>query len=986
MNIENYENEIISHENEIEKLKNELVQLDQSGYEGEIYENEQRKINDYIAREQSAIEQLQLIVNSYNNVLNNISKLRDVSSIRPRDDKDREEINEEIARRQDEIINDRRLLPQELQQQIRDIFENVNEEINDNIQNEPVVEGPQSSIDEAIQNEPVVEGPQPSIDEAIQSGPVVEEPQPSIDEPNQSDPVVEEPQASIDEAIQSDPVVEEPQASIDDAIQSDPVVEGPQSSIDEAIQNEPVVEGPQPSIDEAIQSGPVVEEPQASIDDVNQSGPVVEDTQAKKINGLEVTDDEILKDKDGNIKFVDGTTLPQPRVRKENEKDEEYVAFLADYYDRLFSNYKKQDKQLPSVVPVQEKQLPSVIPEKSQQLPIDDLPKKSSIDETIKPKKGLMTIMNELTDGLIIRKKSGKKYAASNIKVAKQFKSELSSGNYLYNLVHVASATVKALSSAVIKVASKLTFKKNDRVNIEALRDRINKLDDDALETIFNEYRGNRVIQEKFPSAINILLQERVAKYATEKSANINGNIAIDYEKVFASYNQIKAIDGLLNTPNLSDARRSELLDLRQKVLKGNTETIKEIRQSYKEANLLMSGGLHGYEEDMKAASTKLSYVGKRFAKEYDLDNELLKKEALLEERENKALMEGNDEEALKAFIENEKLLSSETDVSKSILGVRSKGQKYYSPLVSKLDYRNDPFIRDIFTTVAMVGAGVSAYNAIRTHGVEASKVISNEQNKADQVNSANSQMTAEVHSTGASITGKGDDFAKGMKAQSELDVANFATVAERRALDKSARAHGDWTLGSSEYHSADAIGHRTTDSLYENISDRIGSITSKYANGSLSQTEFLEKLSKVSDHSQETLNNLFDEYLPILNGYAKNHPQFDLDALQGAIRYIKNNPDAIYNMNQSMVDVVNAGAKLEGLNASYIEALSSLPSDLSSSLVSAAAGAGLAYRVATTSQVNKEKRSYGNEVIDMVNSLDEGELNNVNSNTVTTK
>lgn len=58
MNIENYENEIISHENEIEKLKNELVQLDQSGYEGEIYENEQRKINDYIAREQSAIEQL----------------------------------------------------------------------------------------------------------------------------------------------------------------------------------------------------------------------------------------------------------------------------------------------------------------------------------------------------------------------------------------------------------------------------------------------------------------------------------------------------------------------------------------------------------------------------------------------------------------------------------------------------------------------------------------------------------------------------------------------------------------------------------------------------------------------------------------------------------------------------------------------------------------------------------------------------------------
>ena len=55
---------------------------------------------------------------------------------------------------------------------------------------------------------------------------------------------------------------------------------------------------------------------------------------------------------------------------------------------------------------------------------------------------------------------------------------------------------------------------------------------------------------------------------------------------------------------------------------------ISSLRSQYTEANQILSGGAHGFSEDMKAAKTKLSIVGKRFAKDHDFNNELAAKQA----------------------------------------------------------------------------------------------------------------------------------------------------------------------------------------------------------------------------------------------------------------------------------------------------------------------------------------------------------------------
>ena len=380
-----------------------------------------------------------------------------------------------------------------------------------------------------------------------------------------------------------------------------------------------------------------------------------------------------------------------------------------------------------------------------------DPPKKK---ESRSPKKGLITILNELTKGLEIKKKTGKRYTASNISVSKQFKAELQSGNYLYNITSVAQSIVKGISSAIRKVAAKIMLSKEQKENMNTLMMRLDDLmknhEQDFL-TIYNEYRGSRVIQERFPTAINVAINKKVEEYTLGKLHKLNEQNKKGYQEIFNTYEQLKSIDHILRNSNFKKEQKEKYQNYRNKLLEGKAKLVEQIRANYVVANQWMSGGLHGFSEDMKAAATKLNYVGKRFTKDYDLDHELTEQEARLEQAENEAIAKGDNEQALKAFVGMEQLLSQEIEIKNSIFGKRSTGKKYYSPLAEQLNYQDDPFVRNIFQTIALVGAGVSAWNGIRTHlGQEAQQ-----QNIIQQVNEK-----------GREIASKQETFREGMEAK----------------------------------------------------------------------------------------------------------------------------------------------------------------------------------------------------------------------------
>ena len=569
--------------------------------------------------------------------------------------------------------------------------------------------------------------------------------------------------------------------------------------------------------------------------------------------------------------------------------------------------------------------------------------------------RGLMTIMEELTKGLKLKAKDGKRYNASNIKVFKGFKEELSSGNYLYNIVHLVPAIVKLPFNLIRKAVGKIMSRPESKRNIAELKKRLDKLSDEDLMTIYTEYRGNKVLQERFPTILNTLIEERIQRFALGKVTEINGELELRYQSAFAAMAQLNAINSELASEGLTPERRSELEAAKAGVLAGQAENIALIRSRYIEANNWMSGGLHGFSEDMKAAATKLSLVGKRFAKDHDLNPELLARQAALERAEMQAIADGNDEMALRVFIENELLLSKNTKIQGSIFGRRSTGEKYYSPLVEQLDYRDDPFIRDLFTTIAVTSATISTIQSIKAARDQAAIIAENNRRMAQ-----NNQTMQQVNQMGADIAGKRGTMMEGMEAQGMQDTLTSANEIERAVLDKT-----DWGLGTSAYRTADNAGHAYYTTFYDSTKQAYENIAQQYASGQITQAQAMQQMADLGARTQQTFSAINTECLNILKPYAVAHPQFDLTGVQGAMEYLQANPSAIAAANQAMVDVTNAGDILASMNLQQLIPLTTLPANIRTVIINGAATAALASNI--NNSMGARKHTYGNSVTEMV-------------------
>ena len=582
-----------------------------------------------------------------------------------------------------------------------------------------------------------------------------------------------------------------------------------------------------------------------------------------------------------------------------------------------------------------------------------------------KSPRGFYTIINELTEGLNVQAKTGKRYKVSNIKVSKEFKEELKSGNYLYNIVHLVPAIIKVPIKLIRKAFNRFRYSYAEHKTVATLKERISNLNEDDLKIIWDEYRGTKVIGERYPDILNILLNERMQRYAIEKVTSLNSAMEAKYKELFDAKQTVDKCNEILSKANTEGNKElvQQVIETRENALNGKAEMIKKLREEYKEANQWLSGGAHGFEEDIKAATTRLSIVGKRFAKERNLDPEITKRQAEIEQKEMNAIRNNDDESALNAFIENEVLLSSNTEFERSIFGNRSSGEKYYEPIIVKSDYRDDPFIRDLFTTVATTGAVISTISAINVHGSQADEMLKEHQNEVSQANANNDAIIDNVNEQGAKLVDNSNDFAEGMQAQAEANVVNYTNTMERQTLDQTS-----WQVGSSSYRAADAAAHEAYNSMADSVQSRISDVASQYSSGIISKEATLDMLKDISNETQQNLAELYASYLPTLKEYAASHPQFDLHGVEEAMGFVTSHPGAIAKMNEGMVESVQIGENLQALSAEHIQAINSLPSDLRTTLFAdGAAAVALAYTVARDMDKNVASGKYGNEVTNIV-------------------
>ena len=587
-----------------------------------------------------------------------------------------------------------------------------------------------------------------------------------------------------------------------------------------------------------------------------------------------------------------------------------------------------------------------------------------------KPRPHVHYVLNKITSGIL---KPDEKFTSldvdnfkiKNAKCSSVFFNELKSDRVSYRVAAVAPAIFKTSITFLRKLGAKLLLTSRKSEIINAVHRRLDDLTDEELDVLFDEYKGQLLKTTKL-DAFNDILIDKLRNHGLKKVNNYNTKIRDSYAKLFTCLARIKELDKLISAAKRAD--QLSLLGQRASLYEEAAGYVRVIEESRKEANKLLSSGVHGIEEDFKAVRTGLIYQGAHSAVKHKYDEKLRKQLSDYGQKLNDALLTNEAEKIVSNFMNLETLYYKNTKIEKSILGTKSTGKLYYSPVAEVFDYRDDPFIRNVITTLTLGAAALSVGSAIKTHVLDSRDILLAQKAQADRLNKANEAVMDQVNNIGSEFEGKRDVFLNGMKAQNYETTASIATFLERKGLDLRG-----WIM-DSKYNNIDKGHHDFYNQFHEQVTAQISDIASRYGTGSISQAEALKEMAKVTNNSHNTLVNLTTDCFSVLKEYEATHPQFNLKALHESFEYIVAHSDDFNNMNKAMVSITDLGTVLKGLNVEQVEALTSLPSDMLQTILSAAGAASLAAYVSKTAKNPvKTDAKYKEEIEKMLGDYTDG-------------
>ena len=609
----------------------------------------------------------------------------------------------------------------------------------------------------------------------------------------------------------------------------------------------------------------------------------------------------------------------------------------------------------------------------------------------------------ETNEPVNLTRRQRKKYENGNIQVRKRFVKDLSNGNILYNLVSIAPAIIRLPISLIQKLSGKILTTRKTKKNMKIVRENLEKLPVQDLEVLEREYKGNTIISERGMLGIDGLIQERLEKFRYEKIELDRAQMKALYDKVLNDYQVFRSTNDLLRSINehrISDEELNRLIEengaksrnhltriLKEqcdKCLHGKAEEIKQIRQLRIDIQDAYSGGLHGHEEDFRAKGTKMNERGMRFAKDVSTEEayEFTKILGQLEDAEKVAIENGNDLEALRLFIAQEKKKVTATEQRKSIFGWRETGLSNYDPIPESLDYRQDPFVRNLLTTISIAGLTVGAIHEIQNRIAQANaqantQAAADYQNAVNQHNQANSQASSHnmqqnqtIHDRGSEMAGRSDDVNRGMQQQTGEAIAG------RRAVDEYADNDLTGWTQNAQYRGLDDAHHAAAQQAADHASQTLGDIQQRLATGQISDVQALREMQSLSDSATQEFVQACKDAIPICKQYAANHPQFEYSGYIENLERFANDPSAINALNDAAVRSVEIGNELQGINIlpyeELAETLQYLPVEVQSQLFALGSAALLTGRAITRAEyLKKYGAEYNDELKTRIEEID---------------
>ncbi len=650
---------------------------------------------------------------------------------------------------------------------------------------------------------------------------------------------------------------------------------------------------------------------------------------------VEETDTDETNNEEEKEQTTEGVT-PVPVVEIERSEDEEAEEEDSQEDSEDVEEVTEDPEDIERTIPESE--------EDSEEEPVED----EEEMEVEQPKRGLQTIVasilvNPETDEPInITVKQRKRLERSNISITGALKNGLSYGNYLYNLTSIAPTIIGVIPNVMMKLAGKIMLTRKAKENIRIVRENLDNLSDEDLEVLYREFRGDAVVNLRGAAAVTGLIKEAVERYQERRYiAPKRAEMKITYAKILSDYETIennKVLIHQITSGTMSSADAQTLIEKlgvanltqavalletrNNRLMSTKAQEIGRVRELGRELQPELSGGKHGFAEDVRATDSKMNLQGRRFAKDISTGaaQEIMAAMGQLQDAEAAAIERGDNETALTAFMKLETTQARESKMEGSIFGKRDTGVYHYHPIPEELDYRPDPFVRNVLTTVTTAAIVKGIINEVHNRMMEAelrraNEDVASQQQVIDDVNQRNAEASAHnaaqgqaVQQSSSQLTGSSESVKRGMEAQVDQNIA--ATRATHEYMDHDATG---WSFNDA-YHAADKAHHTAVQNAAEDAQAQLSQIHQDLAAGRITDVQAMRQIAQVNSDTHSMFQQAVQEALPVFKEYAQAHPNFEYEQYIAALERLGSDPTAIDALNQSAINAVEIGQSLEGI------------------------------------------------------------------------
>ena len=764
----------------------------------------------------------------------------------------------------------------------------------------------------------------------------------AVTESTEEEPVEEKEQTTA-VAIVPENILRQPtEADMEDQTRSAEVQD---DSVEEAVtgstEEEPVEEKEQTTAVAIVPENILRQPTEADMEDQTRSAEVQDDsvkdavTESTEEEPAEETDTDEPDNEEEKEQTTEGVT-PVPVVKIEGSEDEEAQEGDSQEDPEEVEEVTEDPEDIERTIPESE--------EDSEEESIED----EEEMEVEQPKRGLQTIIASIlvdpkTDKPInITVEERKHLERSNISITGALKNGLSYGNYLYNLSSIAPTIIGVIPNIMMKLAGKIMLTRKAKENIRIVRENLDNLSDEDLEVLYREFRGDAVVNLRGAAAVNGLIKEAVERYQERRYiAPKRAEMKITYAKILSDYETIENNKVLIHqitsgTMSSTDAQTLieklgvanltqavALLETRNnRLMSTKAQEIGRVRELGRELQPELSGGKHGFAEDVRSTDSKMNLQGRRFAKNISTGaaQEIMAEMGKLQDAEAAAVERGDNETALKAFMKLETTQAKESKMEGSIFGKRDTGVYHYHPIPEELDYRPDPFVRNVLTTVTTAAIVKGMFNELHNRMMEAdlrkaNQDIASQQKVIDDVNERNAEASAHnavqgqaVQQSSSQLTGSSESVKRGMEAQVDQNIA--ATRATHEYMDHDATG---WSFNDA-YHAADKAHHTAVQNAAEDAQAQLSQIHQDLAAGRITDVQAMRQIAQVNSDTHSMFQQAVQEAIPVFKEYAQAHPNFEYEQYIAALERLGSDPTAIDALNQSAINAVEIGQSLEGI------------------------------------------------------------------------